>query len=146
MAASHEYDLQANWKIALENYHECYHCPLIHPELCEVSHSDSGDNFQEVNGAWVGGDMDLADHAETMSLDGRSGGIVMPGLDELQRRQVLYVNLFPNLLVSLHPDHVLTHRIDPVTPGTSRVECQWLFPPERSGPASTRATRSTSGT
>ena len=52
----------------------------------------------------VGGDMDLADHAETMSLDGRSGGIVMPGLDELQRRQVLYVNLFPNLLVSLHPD------------------------------------------
>ena len=60
VAASHEYDLQANWKIALENYHECYHCPLIHPELCEVSHSDSGDNFQEVNGAWVGGDMDLA--------------------------------------------------------------------------------------
>jgi Rieske 2Fe-2S family protein len=130
VAASHEYDLQANWKIAIENYHECYHCPLIHPELCEVSHSDSGDNFQEVNGAWVGGDMDLADHAETMSLDGRSGGIVMPGLDELQRRQVLYVNLFPNLLVSLHPDYVLTHRIDPVTPATSRVECQWLFPPE----------------
>jgi Rieske 2Fe-2S family protein len=130
VAASHEYDLQANWKIAIENYHECYHCPLIHPQLCEVSPSDSGDNFQDVNGAWIGGDMDLADHAETMSMDGRSGGVVLPGLDELQRRQVLYIHLFPNLLVSLHPDYVMTHRIEPLTPGTSRVECQWLFPPE----------------
>jgi Rieske 2Fe-2S family protein len=74
--------------------------------------------------------MDLADHAETMSMDGRSGGVVLPGLDELQRRQVLYIHLFPNLLVSLHPDYVMTHRIEPLTPGTSRVECQWLFPPE----------------
>ena len=77
----------------------------------------------------VGGDMDLGDHAETMSLDGRSGGIVMPGLDELQRRQVLYEPV-PQPAGELHPDYVLTHRIDPVTPGTSRVECQWLFPPE----------------
>ena len=23
-----------------ENYHECYHCPLIHPELCQVSPAD----------------------------------------------------------------------------------------------------------
>ena len=40
--ATHHYELQANWKIAIENYHECYHCPLIHPELCRVSPSDVG--------------------------------------------------------------------------------------------------------
>ena len=34
---SHAYDLACNWKVMLENYHECYHCPLIHPELCQVS-------------------------------------------------------------------------------------------------------------
>ena len=43
-----------------ENYHECYHCPLIHPELCQVSPPDSGDNY-DLPGAWVGGAMVLRD-------------------------------------------------------------------------------------
>ena len=129
-AVTHEYELAANWKIAIENYHECYHCPLIHPELCRVSLSDSGQNEQTEPGVWVGGDMELVEGAETMSLDGRSGGVVLRGLDAEQRRRVHYINLFPNLLVSLHPDYVMTHRIEPLTPMTSRVECQWLFPPE----------------
>ena len=43
-----------------ENYQECYHCPLIHPELCRVSPPQSGDNLRPVRGAWVGGAMDLA--------------------------------------------------------------------------------------
>jgi phenylpropionate dioxygenase-like ring-hydroxylating dioxygenase large terminal subunit len=30
------YEIRANWKIALENYLECYHCPLNHPGLVEV--------------------------------------------------------------------------------------------------------------
>jgi Rieske 2Fe-2S family protein len=130
VAATHEYELQANWKVACENYHECYHCPLIHPELCRVSPAESGDNIDLLGGTFVGGDMHLVDGAETMSLSGRSAGVVLRGLTESQRRQVLYVNLLPNLLLSLHPDYVLTHRIEPLTPTTSRVECQWLFAPE----------------
>ena len=31
-----EYEIQANWKIALENYLECYHCQLNHPGLVSV--------------------------------------------------------------------------------------------------------------
>ena len=27
------YDVAANWKIVVENYNECLHCPTIHPEL-----------------------------------------------------------------------------------------------------------------
>jgi phenylpropionate dioxygenase-like ring-hydroxylating dioxygenase large terminal subunit len=30
------YEIQANWKIAIENYLECYHCPTNHPGLVEV--------------------------------------------------------------------------------------------------------------
>jgi Rieske 2Fe-2S family protein len=127
---THHYDLAANWKIACENYHECYHCPLIHPELCRVSPPDSGDNIDDLPGAFVGGSMVLADDATTMSLDGSSGAPPLPGLDERLRREVMYVNLLPNLLISLHPDYVMTHRIQPVTPRTSSVECQWLFDPE----------------
>ncbi|HEX2234885.1 MAG TPA: aromatic ring-hydroxylating dioxygenase subunit alpha [Actinomycetota bacterium] len=128
-AVSHEYTIDANWKIVTENYHECYHCPSIHPELCRVSPPDSGYGL-EPSGAWAGGTMELMADAETMSLSGASEGAVLRGLDDRLRREVLYFGLFPNLLISLHPDYVMTHRIDPVAPGRSRIECEWLFPPE----------------
>ncbi|MDX6534371.1 MAG: choline monooxygenase [Gaiellales bacterium] len=28
-----EYEIQSNWKIVVENFSECYHCPLTHPKL-----------------------------------------------------------------------------------------------------------------
>ena len=46
------------------------------------------------------------------------------------RRLVYYYGLFPTFLVSLHPDYVLTHRLEPLAPGRTRIECQWLFPAE----------------
>jgi glycine betaine catabolism A len=130
--ASHEYDLACNWKVVLENYHECYHCPLIHPELCQVSPPASGDNF-ELDGAWVGGTMDLKDHAVTMSLDGHSDGVPIPGLDGERLRTVAYLGLFPNLLLSLHPDYLMTHLVEPLGPALSHVVCTWYFPPEAAG-------------
>jgi Rieske 2Fe-2S family protein len=41
---------------------------------------------------------------------------------------VLYVGLGWDLLISAHPDYVLTHRLAAVDPGRTTVECQWLFP------------------
>ena len=122
--ASHDYVVDANWKVATENYHECYHCPLIHPELCQVSPPTSGYNY-DLPGVWVGGCMDLREGADTMSLDGRSAGRAIEGVDP---RRVLYLGLLPNLLLSLHPDYVMTHRLEPLAPDRTRVECSWLFP------------------
>src|SRR5439155_5318691 len=124
LGARHSYEVAANWKLLVENYHECYHCPLIHPELCQVSPPASGENWR-LPGAWVGGAMDLREHAETMSLDGRTGGRFLPGAD---RRTVRYLGLYPNLLISAHPDYVMTHRLEPVSPAVTRVECSWYFP------------------
>ncbi|MEA2580471.1 MAG: glycine betaine catabolism [Actinomycetota bacterium] len=129
VAARHEYIVKANWKTITENYHECYHCPSIHPELCVVTPPDSGENFEH-DGNWVGGSMELKDFAETMSLSGASNGVRVRGLNDKQAREVFYFGLFPNLLLSLHPDYVMTHRFEPLGPGESKVECQWLFPPE----------------
>ena len=128
-AATHSYEIQANWKLVVENYHECYHCPSIHPELCRVTPHDSGEGYVPT-GLWAGGDMELAGHADTMSLDGSSGGRPLPGLDGEALRRVMYVGLFPNLLISPHPDYVMAHRIEPIAPDRSRIECQWLFDPE----------------
>jgi Rieske 2Fe-2S family protein len=128
-AAAHEYLIEANWKLIAENYHECYHCSTIHPELCRVTGTDSSEAF-EPTGLVVGGTMDLMDHAETMSLTGESGSVPLRGIAGTLRRQILYVQVFPNLLVSAHPDYVLTHRLEPLESGRTRIECQWLFPPE----------------
>jgi Rieske 2Fe-2S family protein len=78
---------------------------------------------------WVGGIMHLAEHATTMSLDGASGGVMLPGLSANERRTVLYMTLFPNLLVSAHPDYVMTHRVEPVSANETWIECSWMFDP-----------------
>ena len=31
-----EWEIEANWKIAIENYLECYHCPVAHPGFSKV--------------------------------------------------------------------------------------------------------------
>jgi len=129
--ATHDYVVAANWKVATENYHECYHCPLIHPELCRVSPPASGHNY-DLPGLWVGGCMDLRDGAETMSLDGRSAGRAIKGVDP---RRVLYLGLLPNLLLSMHPDYVMTHRLEPLAPDLTRIECSWYFPDAGIDPA-----------
>jgi Rieske 2Fe-2S family protein len=129
--ARQSYEIRANWKIITENYHECYHCPMIHPELCAVTPPSSGENWHEP-GAWLGGSMSLREHAQTMSFDGRSHATMLPGVD---RRSVRYLGLFPNLLISLHPDYVLTHRLEPLSAGHTRVECEWLFAGEVDDPS-----------
>jgi Rieske 2Fe-2S family protein len=131
-AEVHEYDVEANWKVIVENYQECYHCPSIHPELCQISPPDSGDNLPP-QGDWVGGSMVLREHAATMSLDGSSGGSVITGLSESEQRSVMYVAVLPNLLISLHPDYVMTHVLTPLTPERTRIRCSWAFPAEVAG-------------
>jgi len=125
----HTYEVAANWKVIAENYHECYHCPLIHPELCQVSPPSSGENY-DLPGAWVGGSMDLRDGMATMSLTGESDGVMIPGVSPTA---VEYVHLLPNLLISAHPDYVMTHRLVPLAPGRTWVECSWYFVPGPDG-------------
>ena len=120
----HTYEIAANWKLVSENYHECYHCPLIHPELCQVSNPTSGDNYA-LPGAWVGGTMHFKGDAVTMSMDGTSQGRPIEGAPQ---DTVLYVQLFPNLLISGHPDYVMTHRVLPLAPDRTWIECSWYFP------------------
>ena len=130
-AAHHDYVVEANWKIVIENYQECYHCAVIHPELCVVSPPSSGENYRLADrGAWVGGWMALRDDAITMSLTGQSGGTVLRGLEGRSRREVVYLVLFPNVLLSLHPDYVMTHVLTPLGPGRTGVRCSWSFSPE----------------
>src|SRR5262249_33063056 len=129
IAGRHTYDTASNWKILSENYHECYHCPVIHPELCQVSPPKSAANYTP-QPAWQGGWMQLRDGMETMSLDGASRGVPLRGLHGDALRTISYLHIFPNVLLSLHPDYVMTHRLTPVAADRTIIECTWAFAPE----------------
>ena len=36
VAASKMYPIEANWKLSIENYQECYHCATAHPEYAKM--------------------------------------------------------------------------------------------------------------
>lgn len=129
VVARHSYELATNWKVIAENYQECYHCSTIHPELSRISPPTSGENL-DLDGTWMGGWMSIVDGAQTMSLTGQSGGVAIAGLSERERRSVMYLVGYPNLLVSLHPDYVMTHLMTPLAADRTRVECAWAFPRE----------------
>ena len=79
-------------------------------------------------GSWMGGWMSIIEGAETMSLTASSGGVAIKGLSEHELRTVMYLVGYPNLLVSLHPDYVMTHLMTPLAADRTHVECAWAFP------------------
>ncbi|MGH7465408.1 MAG: aromatic ring-hydroxylating oxygenase subunit alpha, partial [Longimicrobiales bacterium] len=64
-----EYDVHANWKIVFQNYNECLHCPVIHPELNGRTPYDSGAN-DLVDGPFLGGSMELGAGFTSMTMSG----------------------------------------------------------------------------
>lgn len=123
------YDVAANWKLLSENYGECYHCALVHPQLHRISHYRSGGE-QHASAGYVGGPMRLNPGFNTMSHSGTTDRPSLPGLLPEDEEAVYYYNVFPNLLLSLHRDYVLVHTLWPVSPTRTRIDCQWLFHPE----------------
>lgn len=122
-AARLTYELDANWKLVAENYSECYHCPGVHPRLNRLTPYDLGEDF-EATGPWKGGWMLFADGCETMSMSGqRDGRPILYARDEVEARRIYYYILWPNLIISIHPDYVLTHQAWPDGPNRSIVHC-----------------------
>jgi Rieske 2Fe-2S family protein len=122
-AARLTYDVGANWKIVAENYSECYHCPGVHPLLNKLTPYDLGEDFL-AEGPWKGGWMVFADGCETMSVNGqRDGRPLLYARDDDEARRIYYYILWPNLIVSVHPDYVLTHQAWPDGPNRSTVHC-----------------------
>jgi Rieske 2Fe-2S family protein len=123
------YDVAANWKGIAENYNECLHCPGVHPELNALSHYMSGDIMVGA-GAWCGGSMTLRPGASTMAREGgENGRRPIQGLAGEDLESILYFALFPNALVSLHPDYVMLHTLWPRASDRTEVVCEWYFEP-----------------
>lgn len=127
------YDVKANWKLVFQNYSECLHCPMIHPELSTVLPYQSGAN-DLVEGPFLGGYMEITQPNESATLSGRAcGRVVSEALGADDRRRAYYYALMPNLLLSIHPDYVNYYLVTPVAADRTTVESEWMFHPANEG-------------
>jgi Rieske 2Fe-2S family protein len=121
-----EYDVRANWKLMFENYSECYHCPGVHPQLQKVSPYDSAENDLR-EGPFLGGFMKI-NPGKSLTTSGNACAAFVGKIENLQR--VFYYSIFPNMLLSLHPEYVMVHQLWPQSPGRTLIVCDWFFHPD----------------
>lgn len=123
------YQLRANWKLVIANYHECLHCANAHPQLVKLSHPLSGDN-EPPHPTWLGASMDLMPGCVTLSTLAEPTRASLPGLDAEQRRRVYYYAMLPTMLLNPHPDYVVTFALNPIAPDRTDITCHWLMHPD----------------
>ena len=127
------YDVAANWKLIFENYSECYHCPGVHPALARVSPYDSAEN-DLVEGPFLGGYMTIA-KGQSLTMSGKACALPVGEISADDHARVFYYSIFPNLLLSLHPDYVMVHLLRPLSPGRTLIACDWFFHADASAAA-----------
>ena len=128
------YDVKANWKLVLQNYNECLHCPTIHPELSTKLPYTSGAN-DLAEGPFLGGSMDIKPPNESATISGRMCALPLEGAkgrtgEGAEGQRAYYYALFPTMMLSLHPDYAVYYMVQPMTAVTSRVTCEWMVHPD----------------
>ena len=127
-----EYDVKANWKLMFENYSECYHCPGVHPMLSKVSPYDSAEN-DLTDGPFLGGFMKI-NKGKSLTMSGNACALRLDHEQEHEQEQeqehdeqVFYYSVFPNMLLSIHPEYVMVHQLWPQAPDRTLIVCDWFF-------------------
>jgi len=117
-----EFEVAANWKLAIENATEFYHLPWVHPDLNSYSGADvhyfcnAGDRF--------------AGTASAHYQPGRPAGESLPafpGLSPELSARAEYPIIFPNLCYGLMADHVYIHILHPEGPDRHRQSFHVYF-------------------
>jgi glycine betaine catabolism A len=127
-----EYDVRSNWKLVFQNYSECLHCPVIHPELSNLMPYTSGAN-DLIEGHVLGGYMVISAPNKSMTMTGRACGLHLGELSGEDLQRAYYYTIFPNLMLSIHPDYVVYYTLWPQEVGRTKVVCEWMFHPDSFG-------------
>jgi glycine betaine catabolism A len=122
------YDVRANWKLIIQNYNECLHCPVLHPLLNQMHHYLGAANAPS-EPTYCGGTMGFKEGVETLSRDGKLRRNYLPGLGADEKALVSYFSIYPNMLLTLHPDYMVTVTLWPKAPDRTELLCEWHFHP-----------------
>ena len=136
VAARRRYLVAANWKLAMENYHECYHCQPAHPEF-SILHAlarpgargfDGAEDFEawgaEPDGFEVGRIMTSALTCDQVS--GTSdGGLAAPPMSHVEGSCVFAEVGFLSAFLA-YQDHGVIYRFIPRGVLETEMEVIWL--------------------
>jgi Rieske 2Fe-2S family protein len=125
--ARREYVVAANWKLIVENYNECLHCPTVHPHLVRLVPVY---RMGEVEAPGGGNGDRLGDGMTAFTRSGTSTLPTLPGLDGDDGRSFFGVTILPNLIVNYHGQTVSTFLLLPEAADRTRVVCHYLFAPD----------------
>ncbi|MGB2625989.1 MAG: aromatic ring-hydroxylating dioxygenase subunit alpha [Candidatus Acidiferrum sp.] len=121
------YQVEANWKIVMENYNECYHCGPVHPELCEVV-----PEFRQQAGNGLDWERGIPhkEGATTFTWTGKTDRAPFPGLNEDEKVRHKGELIYPNMMLSLACDHATAFSLWPTGPKQTTIVCDFLFHPD----------------
>jgi glycine betaine catabolism A len=130
VAHTSTYEVAANWKIVVENYHECLHCPTVHPEFTALipayrkgAVSEDRDDYGVSLGAGV----------EAMTASGTTRLPPLPDLNQIEARSVYGAYLFPNSTVDIEGVFASLKTIVPRAVDRTTVVHEYLFAHETIG-------------
>ena len=123
------YGVKANWKLIVQNYNECLHCPVLHPLLNKMHHYLGADNDPS-QPTYCGGTMGFKEGIETLSMDGKLRRRYLPGLGETEKAMGSYFSIYPNLLLTLNPDYMMTVTLWPKAVDRTELVAEWHFHPD----------------
>jgi Rieske 2Fe-2S family protein len=127
IGASRTYDVAANWKIVIENYHECLHCAGVHPELVKIVPLYRTGEVEE-EGQTLGNSMGAG--LTSFTLTGVSSLPRLPGLSDTDAYTFYGAYVSPNLILNYHSETVNAVTVRPAGPERTIVESVFLFRPE----------------
>src|SRR5712692_2896606 len=84
-------------------------------------------------GPYLGGYMVITAPGGSLTLSGRACGPAVGDLAAEDQHRVYFYSLFPNMLLSLHPDYVMFHTLWPEASDRTHITCEWLFHPDAFG-------------
>jgi glycine betaine catabolism A len=116
-------EVAANWKVLIENYAECLHCAVVHPELVNLvplyrsGHVVPPDHPSTAVGFREG--------ATAFTADGQSTLATLPGLDGAAEYDGYAV--FPNLFFDVTPTVLALTALFPIAADRTRVVTEYVF-------------------
>ena len=121
-------DVRANWKVLIENYHECLHCPTVHPELVQLLPAYRHGSVIE-RGRGDGG-VRLADGATGFTASGTSPCPSCPGSRAPTRPPYFGCSIFPNAFIDLPVNTLVATALHPTAADSTTVVAEYLFAPD----------------
>ncbi|KKS92798.1 MAG: Rieske (2Fe-2S) domain protein [Candidatus Collierbacteria bacterium GW2011_GWC2_43_12] len=122
------YLVKANWKLIIQNFSECLHCPTAHHRLNRLIKYTSSEN-DLAEGPFLGGFMKII-NGESVTTTGRMCALPVGNLDRNNMGKGWYYSFLNNLLINKHPDYIMYHMLFPQSAGETLVVSEWLFNPD----------------